>query len=100
MNATAELLNKPKTESREVTWRGMQVEVQGKFTQARPTPTCPNPDRASFADQGDPAEVNVTGAFFLKPGSMSQADRIPLSAEMLAQMLEEIDLVEELRLRG
>lgn len=89
-----------KPESIEITWRGMQVEVQGEFTPARPAPACSNPDRASFADQGDPAEANVTGAFFLKPGSMSKADRIPLSAEMLEQLQEDDDLTELLGLRG
>lgn len=88
-----------KPESIEITWRGMLVEVRGYFKHSRPAPKCSNPDSPAFSDSGEPAEADLTEAFFLKQTS-NYSDRIAFSAEMLEQLLDDGDLTELLGLRG
>ena len=88
-----------KIESKEITWRGMLVEVRGYFKKARPAPKCSNPDSPAFSDSGEPAEADLTEAFFIKQTS-NFTDRIKLSDEMLAELQDETGLTKLLELEG
>jgi hypothetical protein len=83
------------TDTHTIDWRGMKVEIVGRFTPSRPAPKCSDHNSPAFSDPGDSAEVELDRAYFFDELTCR---RIKMSDDFRDELLDSGEIENQLDL--